>query len=145
MTNTDTDTDVSQTAYAEPERDGVLQILAAGLQASEDQEIQLTVTVGGLLISGIAIGRDRWFRDTAQFMEEMGGSGVIPETLLKGFQEAESSQDAPDPATYGFLHMKDARTIFPHGVVPDNSGPGLYWRGRISEITGFSFGQLKNS
>ncbi len=102
------------------------------------------MTVGGLLISGVAIGRDRWLREAAQFMDDNGGSGAVPTAFLTAFEEAGSGAPA-DPSQYGFLHLKDARTIAASGVVPSPNSTGMYWRGRISEITGFSFGQLQAS
>jgi hypothetical protein len=122
------------------ERDFVLQLLAAATQQSTVAEIGLTITVGGTVVTGTLVGRDAWFQALEAWLESQAeGAGSIAGAFSQAFQE-----DPPvdDPAMFGYLHLKDARFFVGSRMAPEE---GTFWRGRISEVSGFSFGTLSTS
>jgi hypothetical protein len=129
----------------------------------------VVLTLGGLLVSGTVIPDWQWFDEVehaarAAFVVHTGGSiddehggwaGLfegVAESLAKARDEHRKARQAAahlaeryqrllardDPTTY--IHLREAR------VIAAGAGPlpaaGMYWRGRISEIAGWSFGHL---
>ncbi len=45
-----------------------------------------------------------------------------------------------DPSSTAFLHLRNARTLGPQGPTPTD---GTLWRGRLSSVDGFTFGELR--
>ncbi|MFA6560536.1 MAG: hypothetical protein WCV00_01345 [Verrucomicrobiia bacterium] len=94
-------------------------------------EIGITLHVGGLLVSGIiTTPRDFLMNHplTDQVLE-------VHDELMKA--EATDSKDE-DSALPEFVHLRNARFFVP-GQLPIPQ-EGVYWRGRLSEIAGYSFG-----
>ena len=131
----------------------------------------VVLTVGGLVISGTIIPDWQWFDEVehaaqAAFTVHTGGS-IDDEhggwaRLLRGFSESlvrereehRAAQNAigglsdsyrrllarEDRTTY--IHLSDAR-VLASGVSPSPLPPGgMHWRGRLSEVSGWSFGHL---
>ena len=127
------------------------------------------LTLGGLVISGTIIPDWQWFDEVehaarAAFVVHVGGS-IDDEhggwaRLFKGAAESaardhaerraarEVTEGLPDryqrlvaqQDRTAFIHLTEARVVAP-GVSP-LPGAGMHWRGRLSEISGWSFGHL---
>jgi hypothetical protein len=135
----------------------------------QDDGPGVVLTLGGLLVSGTVIPDWQWFDEVehaarAAFVVHTGGSiddehggwaGLfegIAESLAKARDEHRKARQAAahlaeryrhllardSPTTY--IHLREARVIAA-GASPLPAA-GMYWRGRISEISGWSFGHL---
>ncbi|WCN13225.1 hypothetical protein GV054_09510 [Marinomonas mediterranea] len=102
----------------------------------------ITLTVGGFLVSGTLVGGKEYFDG---FGEEFsfGLDGEAAEKVKSAFAKnglMYTETDAPAvPPNY--VHLKNARFFHTVGTpVPENRG--VWWRGRVSEVVGFSLGAL---
>lgn len=125
-------------------------LLVTFVAMANNAEIQLrasiTLTVGGLLVSGTLIG-------LSEYVERLGEqvlSSAAPDThegwrqLFDSWSETarEASEDTgTDPS---FVHLADVQHFSP-GQRPIPSGaPFPVWRGRLTEIDGWSMGALQS-
>ena len=90
----------------------------------EGPTVGVTATVGGVSLTGELISM-------TEYIELMGFN---PESA-RVFLESYDSAGVPR-----FFHMKNARLISGTILVPTNMG--MLWRGRISDVSGFSMGAL---
>ncbi len=129
----------------------------------------VVLTLGGLVISGTIIPDWQWFDEVehaarAAFVVHVGGSiddehggwarlfKGAAESLAKDHAERRAAREATEglPDRYQrllaqhdqtvYIHLTDARVVAP-GVSPLPAA-GMRWRGRLSEISGWSFGHL---
>ncbi|WP_425245822.1 hypothetical protein [Streptomyces sp. NEAU-NA10] len=147
-------------------QDHVLTSLVNIINASQGDEDGpgVVLTVGGLTVSGNIIPNWLWFAGMRQQIADATGnkgpaSGMElffkswEDAVLEGKAEEEAAlsaseglapryQDAiRDRDTTVFIHLRDARVFQPgQKGLPGN---GMYWRGRICEVTGWSFGKLE--
>lgn len=128
--------------------DGVLRIFTY-LANHYGISFSITLSVGGLLISGMIISRD-------EYMKSLTGS--IRENIskwqdeVKKFLESEIFEPLIQPISYRdvgeeltnikYIHLNDAK-VFNTGGKPIPTGGGFLWRGRISSVDGFSIGKLE--
>ncbi|MBI5395930.1 MAG: hypothetical protein HZA91_11590 [Verrucomicrobia bacterium] len=120
-------------------RDNLLFILIAATERAECSPtdwpgIPITLTVGGLLISGKLISH-------RQYMELLGGGSMKEyiDRILDSRQRAAFAQSTDE-----FIHLASAR--FVHGITNDSKpfsvGDGLPWRGKLDSVDGFVLGEL---
>lgn len=119
---------------------------AARFIEKTDLSIGITLTIGGGLVSGVLISSKLYFEtlsdDIAQPFAEFGDD--VAESmrgLMLSFSHAEDHEDGA-PAEQ-FLHLQDARVYTtPSGAISDK---GVLWRGKVSAVQGFTFGQMKSA
>jgi hypothetical protein len=140
-----------------------------GLSERQDGGPPVVLTLGGSVISGTIIPDWQWFDEVehaarAAFTVHTGGSiddehggwarlfRGLSESLVRDREEHRAAQnvigglseryrrmlDQEDRTSY--IHLSDARVLGP-GVSPLPPG-GVHWRGRLSEISGWSFGHV---
>ncbi|MBJ7551867.1 gas vesicle accessory protein GvpU [Marinomonas ostreistagni] len=104
----------------------------------------ITLTVGGFLISGTLIGGQEYFEG---FGEEFsfGLHGEAAEKVKKAFakngQIYVSNTTTSHSMPPNYIHLKNAHFFHTSGSpIPENRG--VWWRGRVSEVSGFSLGAL---
>lgn len=118
---------------------------AIGRREEPGGSFSLTATVGGQVVSGIAISRGEWMDGVASQYEQHGGT----EHLRKVFdmvndrtrteEERREAADLPTRARR-FLHMRDVR------VGNGDTWTQLpYWRGALEDVSGWSFGSWNPS
>lgn len=74
----------------------------------------------------------------AQRAMEKGRDRRLTENDVNAGEQGKEADSEPDPPT-PFIHLRDARIFIPgQEGMPGN---GMLWRGRLSEIVGWSFGQ----
>jgi hypothetical protein len=155
-----------------PQLDPALEAVVGAIDAlteRQDGGPGVVLTLGGLVISGTIIPDWQWFDDVehaarAAFVVHVGGS-IDNEhggwaRLFKGAAESlandhaerrvarEVTESLPDRYQYlvaqqdqtTYIHLTEARVVAP-GVNPLPAA-GMHWRGRLSEISGWSFGHL---
>jgi hypothetical protein len=109
----------------------------------------ITLAVGGALISGQLIGGRQYFEELAAVVTSGATTGdqEVRSGIADSFRAWTAIYDKPDPLpddyiapVPGYIHLRDARWIYPGGtVIPTNRG--VLWRGKISAIDGFCLGQ----
>jgi hypothetical protein len=135
----------------------------------QDDGPGVVLTLGGLVVTGTVIPDWQWFDEVehaarAAFVVHPGGSvddehggraGLfkgVAESLVQARDERQAARAAAhrlseryqrclareDRADY--IHLCDARVVAP-GVTPLPAA-GMHWRGRLSEVSGWSFGHL---
>ncbi len=115
-------------------------------------EMGVTLSVGGLLVTGTLIHRQTYFRE---FGELLGSTleGVFSPSLANDIKQSiqsfgedadgtpgEAESTAPwQPAHY--VHLENARMITP-GQPGIPTHEGVLWRGKVSAIDGFMLGTI---
>jgi hypothetical protein len=117
----------------------------------ESASIPITLSVGGLLISGAMIGGKTYFDEFARQFKD-GFRNVRSETastIEEAFKrlgdvydpiQKESQGSDPIPKPH-LVHLRDAQ-IYPSGASPAPSEKGVLWRGRLESVDGFSLGRV---
>jgi hypothetical protein len=155
-----------------PQIDQALEAVVGAIDAltePQDGGPGVVLTLGGLVVSGTIIPAWQWFHEVehsarAAFVVHVGGS-IDDEhggwaRLFKGTAEAvardhaerraalQASEGLPDryrrlmaqQDQTVYIHLTEARVVAA-GVSPLPAA-GMHWRGRLSEIAGWSFGHL---
>src|SRR4249919_256928 len=154
------------------EIDRVLEIVVGEINSLSEPQgggPPVTLTLGGSVLSGTIIPDWQWFDEVehaarAGFTVHTGGSiddehggwarllRGVSESLVRDREEHRAAQNAigglsesyrrvlarEDRTTH--IHLSDAR-VLASGVSPLPPG-GMHWRGRLSEVSGWSFGHL---
>ena len=124
----------------------------------------LTLTVGGATVSGLLVSRTEYFarmgekwaaggdtgfhRQMGRLIASMGARD--PEEARRAYQEMTGQalppdasvgmgEEAPGESSTLFIHLAEARLVSASSLEPED---GLLFRARLSEVTGFMFGQL---
>ena len=109
---------------------------------SGKMSFDVTLTVGGFLVSGTLVGGKEYFEG---FGEEFsfGLSGEAAKKVKAAFAKNGNvyTQSGGQPMQPNYIHLKNAHFFHTSGSpVPENRG--VWWRGRVSEVSGFSLGAL---
>ena len=127
------------------DRDWFLQNLV-NLVNARDIKLGITLNVGGFLVSGLLVSGQKYF---GGFGEDLGSNFNDPETRA-GIEQAyaqlgdiysASRSASQTTAPPNYLHLMQAR-FFNTGGHPIPGNNGVWWRGRISEVSGFFLGML---
>lgn len=109
-------------------------------------EVGITLQVSGLLVSGMLVSGKQYFEGFASefssaFSDQEAARGVRESFSRHGEKyklEAEGDPHRPAPV---YIHLKQARFFSTSGEpIPRNRG--VFWRGRLSEVSGFILGTL---
>jgi hypothetical protein len=117
--------------------DWLLQLLGFIAIESADTEIGLTLNVGGLVVSGLLVSPHRFFKSVAQ--DTLGTEAGLGDFLVKTMENAYSDTFSGESVIY--LHLDQAQIFMP-GQPPLPGDRTMLWRGRLSEIDGWSFGSF---
>ncbi len=111
--------------------DPLLRVLAAGVALPEHQ-IGITLSVGGAVLTGLLVTRDRWLAELASY-----DRGARPGTLTQIVGIIHEAELAGSPVlddAGNFLHLTLVRVAGRPAEVPQ------MWRVRISEVAGWGLG-----
>ena len=115
--------------------------------------LPVTLTVGGLLISGEMIGGREYFLGFAKEIKEgmfNTNSAVIAaidstfSQLSRIYDDAGEEQESETKSLNrfpDFVHLRNAKVFLP-GQKPIPANRGVWWRGRLETIDGFTLGVL---
>jgi hypothetical protein len=126
--------------------DDVLEFLLWRSEQREQQaDLSLTVTVGGILVTGLLIGEREYFSRLGTLFSEAqrGMSAEDRESLDRFWTTWVDRREQPPErnASPTFLYLADARVIVGDGIgVP--RAAGVRWRCRVSAVDGYFFAQL---
>ena len=106
----------------------------------------VTLQVSGLLVSGYLVNGKAYFEAVGeQIISGVAQNAALADQMRKMFTTFESAYPAePGPAERPvpqFVHLQNARFYGTDGT-PVPSNEGVWWRGRISEISGIVIGIL---
>jgi len=128
-----------------PVKDWFLQYMVNLANQNEFQQ-DITLTVGGFLIAGTLIGVRTYFDDLGDYFASSFGSHEGSEQVRVTFHEIGEQCACISPSekteTPSYIHMKNVRIFNSDGRAHSENRAGLLWRGRISEIQGFSLGLI---
>lgn len=124
------------------------------LAAERDVRVGLTVTVDGVVVTGTLIGTLAYCRALADEFVSTTGSTDMDELFAESFHEmvdnaaglaAGDRRNPPDAESYErsirFLHLSDARFAVGGGMLPLGRH-GVLWRCPVSDVSGWSLGDL---
>lgn len=114
-----------------------------------DVAIGITLSVGSVLVSGSIVSWERYFAGVASDLAGAGGVSELNIALKNGVEHyakmcreemQERIENGKSIASL-YIHLKDARFFTP-GAIPMPTNRSVWWRGRMSEVEGFSIGLL---
>lgn len=113
--------------------DAALEILIAALNQNPQLAVDLTLTVGGSLVSGTAVGATVFWQTLAD-QDGQDRSG-LREYFVDNAQASDRRAREPDAM---FVHLLDSA----HWLGAHDPVPASQWRGRLSDVQGWSVGRL---
>lgn len=135
---------VERTEWSGRQTDWLLQWFVQFVAKSKI-EIEVTLSVGGSMITGNLVGPQAYFEQLAEDLSapfsgfEDQTAGKIKEIIL-GFKPGDPEDD--DPA-FQYIHLKDC-TTYSDANSSIVSG-GVLWRGKIASVDGFTLGSVRKS
>lgn len=117
--------------------DPVLRVLASSADRNDGLEYSVTLAAGGVVVSGQLVGGTAWWR---ALEADPDYSGV--KQAVQAFRE-DAETVAPEdtsPVDYEHVHLTNAVYLVGNAQLP--TAGGMYWRGRIDQITGWSWGAI---
>jgi hypothetical protein len=103
----------------------------------------VTLSVGGLLVSGLVVSGEEFFELLVKQMKDGTSDPRIAESIALWWSEAALVyKKLPKDGHVSFIHLKDARYFHPGGAAVPGNAP-LLWRGPLLAVDGFSMGLLK--
>ena len=127
-----------------PSKDWFLQLLV-NLANKKGFELDITLTVGGMLISGTLTGVRQFFSDLGSYFASPLETDINSEDLQNTFktigEQCECVTPSEQTETPSYVHLKNAR-FFDSSGNQISGTVGTWWRGRLSEVQGFSPGLL---
>ena len=109
---------------------------------NSDMRLSVTLEANGLLVSGKLVSAKDYVAGVVTELNEVGAANVaqlfktIADLAYSDEQIAARAQELPT-----FIHLKDARYFHQSGSALPANKP-VFWRGRLTEISGFFLGQL---
>lgn len=127
-----------------PSADWFLQTLVNIVNDADGLELGIILQVGGGFVSGYLVGIAKYFEGFASDFSS-AFQGTVSEQIRQELTNlgkikpaTENPDDAPLP---NYIHLREARFYHPSGK-PMPANRGVWWRGRVSEVSGFCIGSL---
>lgn len=112
--------------------------------------LAITLTVRGAVVTGILIGAQEYYTKYGAMWRNAIGSDTeegrkVEEHWVEFGKQTremylEKPLDDPSLSPPHYIHLSEARYVMGVSLVP--GAPGMLWRGRLSEVSGFSLGTL---
>jgi hypothetical protein len=121
--------------------DDVLRVLARLAQES-GVEMGITLAVGGGVVSGVLIAREKWLDKYVLAYSASSEEGqAVARRLREAFSQNDLIESEATPFSYHYLHLQDAQVV--HGSTGLPADRGGFWRVRLDAVTGWSPGTLR--
>jgi len=132
-----------------PVADWLLQNLVSLVNSNYEADLQLGVVlqVRGTPVSGLLIHGRRYFEGFAAQFASGWPAGEAADAIRESYAQFGriytdgGENDVKTPPS--FVHLKNAKLLVGDKLVPANA-EGVWWRGRLSEVDGFSLGTLSS-
>ncbi|EHK86366.1 hypothetical protein [Rhodococcus pyridinivorans] len=108
-------------------------------------QVGVTLYASGNIISGMLVGPEVYFKRLSELLRNSGDGGVAMAQWSDFWADATRYEDNDDDdvlPTPAHIHLLDAKAYTP-GL--GNAITHKTWRGRLSEITGWSLGSLSTT
>lgn len=124
--------------------DAVLLMLLT-LVEEDGIEVEVSLTVGGVVISGILIGASTYYEGVTESLKLLQDT-TMSKFLSKKFsslkdayakQKQEDSEKDAQTFSPSFIHLKQA--VYLPAKAESKHMTNTWWRGKISSVDGFSF------
>lgn len=129
-----------------PSKDWFLQFVV-NLANNNRFELDITLTVGGFLVSGTLTGVRTYFDELGDYFAGSFDSSETSEEVRGTFKQIGEQCSCVSPSekteTPSYIHLKSARFYDAQGNSIGQNTPGVLWRGRISEVQGFAPGLIE--
>ncbi|MFZ5483098.1 MAG: gas vesicle accessory protein GvpU [Pseudomonadota bacterium] len=110
-------------------------------------QMGITLHIDGMLVSGILVGGQTYFDGITHDIHSALGSNEDTKAIADLFVRmnnvvqagAGETASAPPPA---YIHLKEAYFFQSADSAPIPAGSGVWWRGKISQVSGFFLGNL---
>jgi hypothetical protein len=131
------------------EADGLLQLLISYSELGI--ETPVTLLTGGMTVSGVIVSAATYMENTGEQLSAALRShdARLAEIVSQSFeqlkQDVEEQSRAADEAgslSARFIHLKNAKYFIPGQDGLPNNVDGIFWRGRLNAISGFSLGSF---
>ncbi|MGF1497080.1 MAG: gas vesicle accessory protein GvpU [Elainellaceae cyanobacterium] len=128
--------------------DRLLQAVAA-IPEKTSIQLSLTLNVSGLIVSGQLISRQTYFRQITDMIHDSDAGDYVKESLDEFIGQVGHEIEGDEVHSNGvslptYIHLKNAQ-MYPSNGRGMPSNTDALWRGRISEISGFSFGAISHA
>ena len=125
----------------DPTRDWMLSTLNT-IVNNNNITIGITVVVSGIIVSGHLAGGKEYFDAIGSEFSSILSSASVGDSFLslaERIYNSESDHVKNGPLSADYIHIKQARFYNSAGAVLPQS-EAVWWRGRISEVSGYSLG-----
>jgi len=126
-----------------PQKDWFLQFLV-NLANKNNFELDITLTVGGFLISGRVIGVRQYFDELGEYFAKpfhfSQNAEEVSETFKKIGEQCSCVSPSEQTENPSYIHLKNVKFYDASGKAVSGS---TWWRGRISEVNGFAPGKVE--
>jgi hypothetical protein len=113
---------------------------------NNDTEIGITLQVSGMLVSGLLVGGKKYFDGFANDIASPLSDPDDSESARQFFAQygdvtypKKENKEEQEYSPPNYIHLKGARFFHINGVVPSR---GIWWRGRLSHVSGFILGNM---
>lgn len=130
----------------DPNKDWFLSTLNT-IVNSNDITIGITIITHGYVISGHLTGGKKYFDAIgSEFSSLLNNSGKVENSFLdlaSRIYNSDSEQVKNGPLSSDYIHIQDAK-FYNSGGTPLSSDDAVWWRGRISQVSGYSLGVISD-
>jgi hypothetical protein len=129
----------------EPGKDWLLATLNAVVN-NHNITIGITITANGFMISGHLAGGKDYFEAIGNEFTSILKSGNVEDNFLEladRIYNSDSDHIKNGPLTTDYIHIKNAKFYNAGNSLPYNEA--VWWRGKISEVSGFTLGVIREN
>jgi hypothetical protein len=106
-------------------------------------EMGVTLTIGGSTVTGTLVGGKKYFEKFGEMVASgWPGTDEDRERMRATFAEPAKLYEDGNMERPSFIHLRDAQIVHPNEFIPSQ---GMLWRGRLSDVSGFSLGTFSRS
>ena len=118
------------------------------LATTSGTTLGITLTTGGVLVSGTLASAEQYFQEIGEsFAAGMAVDEELGISIRFAFQSwadvyGGEYEDEIQSEDIGFIHVKNAHVYVGDTSFPSDAKSEVWWRGRLTCIDGFTFGEF---
>ena len=113
-------------------------LIVCATKGGESMEVDVTLMVNGLLVTGFIVSADKWRKHNAN-------AAAIDEAIRKLLGETHSSPETAEPESappISHIHLRDAKFYSPGQHPIPGGDEGTHVRISLDAVDGFTFGYI---